>query len=317
MLTPSDFPAPVFPDARFSVGSWVSALFAWPPLQAITPIFILLLVAPPVWFLFRKTWRELDEERRAHVLASSETDHRPIAALLLVAVVLTLHEYYGGRSFYIGTIEPSLKNWEKAGSTWIRPSVYSDLYGYLWWATARILGYVIAPIALWKILFRKDSILDMGLRSRGFLTHLPIYALCLAAVFGAMFVVVQSGGFLTYYPFYKGASRSWFDLLAWEAAYFAQFLALEFFFRGWMLDALRRSLGSAAIFVMAVPYCMIHYGKPYLETHGAIVAGVVLGSLAMRTRSIYAGCLVHILVAGLMDAIALSARGGFPKNFWP
>ena len=48
---------------------------------------------------------------------------------------------------------------------------------------------------------------------------------------------------------------------------------------------------------MVVPYCMIHYGKPYLEAGAAIIAGVVLGSLSMRTRSIWAGFLVHGTVA--------------------
>ena len=61
--------------------------------------------------------------------------------------------------------------------------------------------------------------------------------------------------------------------------YFAQFFALEMFFRGFWLGVLRKSFGSGAIFAMAVPYCMIHYGKPYLEAIGAIVAGIALGSL--------------------------------------
>ena len=79
------------------------------------------------------------------------------------------------------------------------------------------------------------------------------------------------------------------------------------FFRGFWLGALRRSFGSGAIFAMAVPYCMIHFGKPFLEANGAIVAGIALGSLTMRTKSIYQGFLVHITVAGLMDWLALCA----------
>jgi membrane protease YdiL (CAAX protease family) len=176
---------------------------------------------------------------------------------------------------------------------------------------------VLAPLAVWKILFPEDSILDMGLRARGFFAHAWIYALCLVVVFVAMALLSRQKDFLNYYPFYKQASRSWFDLLAWECAYFAQFFALEFYFRGWLLATLRRTMGAAAIFVMAVPYCMIHFGKPYLEAHGAIVAGVVLGSLAMRTKSIYAGFLVHITVAGLMDYFALLSRNGIPTRFWP
>ena len=99
--------------------------------------------------------------------------------------------------------------------------------------------------------------------------------------------------------------------------YIAQFFALEVFFRGFMLVPLRKSMGSSAIFAMSVPYVMIHYGKPYLETCGAFVAGLFLGSLAMKTRSIYAGFLVHVTVALLMDFMALSIRWGFPTQFWP
>ena len=152
---------------------------------------------------------------------------------------------------------------------------------------------------------------------RGFSRHVPMYLLCLAVVLPTMLLVSRQPDFGTYYPFYKQSGRSWFDLIVWETMYFAQFLSLEFFFRGWLLGAMRRSLGSGAIFVMAVPYCMIHYGKPFLEANGAIVAGIVLGSLAMKTRSIYAGFLVHITVALLMDLLALAHRDALPRQLFP
>ena len=132
-----------------------------------------------------------------------------------------------------------------------------------------------------------------------------------------MLLVSRQPDFGGYYPFYKGCSRSWFDLLVWEGMYFAQFFALEMFFRGFWLGALRRSFGSGAIFAMAVPYCMIHYGKPFLEANGAIIAGIALGSLSMRTKSIYQGFLVHITVAALMDWLSLWHRHALPTVFWP
>ena len=78
----------------------------------------------------------------------------------------------------------------------------------------------------------------------------------------------------------------------------------------------RKSLGSGAIFAMCVPYCMIHYGKPYLEATGAVIAGIALGSLAMRTKSIYSGFLVHVSVALTMDFTALALRHGIPTSLW-
>jgi membrane protease YdiL (CAAX protease family) len=56
---------------------------------------------------------------------------------------------------------------------------------------------------------------------------------------------------------------------------------------------------------MIVPYCMIHYGKPLPETFGAILAGLILGTIAMRTKSIWGGALIHIGVAMTMDVLAL------------
>jgi membrane protease YdiL (CAAX protease family) len=283
------------------------------------PIVGLLVVIPLLWLFFRNTWRELDydaHKHRASYLARGTMDYRPLVALVLCALILTMQEYYGGRSFFDTTLRPILAAYEPKHHVDFRLGKYDELYGFSWWAASRILGY-LTPFVLWKFFFPKDSLLDFGLRTKGFFAHAWIYLLFLAVVLPAMWVVSREPDFGSYYPFYKHASRSWFDFLVWEAMYFAQFFALEMFFRGFWLGALRRSFGSGAIFAMAVPYCMIHYGKPYLEACGAIIAGIALGSLSMKTKSIYQGFLVHITVAGLMDWLSLSHRHGLPTHFWP
>ncbi len=311
------FPAIVTPELSLEVARPLDAILDLPIVKALVPVPVVILVAPFVWLLFRTTWREIDEEARAYARIETGTNYRPAVSLVLLSLTLSIQEYYGGRTFYHMSIEPLLQSWEAGGTTWLKMSLYTELYSYAWWVFARVLGYAIVPLVVWKILFRHDSILDMGLRVKGFLSHLWIYGLCLLVVFFAMALLSQQKDFLSYYPFYKLSSRSWFDLLAWESMYCAQFFALEFYFRGFLLATLRKTMGSAAIFAIAVPYCMIHYGKPYLEANGAIIAGIVLGSLAMRTKSVYAGFLVHITVAGLMDYYALSARNGLPNQMWP
>jgi len=73
---------------------------------------------------------------------------------------------------------------------------------------------------------------------------------------------------------------------------------------------LRPTLGLYAIFVMMVPYVLIHaFGKPFGETLGAILTGLVLGALAMATRSIWFGYLIHVSVALTMDVLALAHKG--------
>ncbi len=312
--------------ALFAISAGESTL-GQTAIKAFFPIVAYLAIAPVLWLFFGRTWRELDVEANEYQrkrLASGEYDFRPAVLFTITAVVLTLQEYYGGRGFFEEHIRPFLREAEQKSAVnaggfgaYINLRKFGDLYGYGWWAFTRVFGYIAVPMMAWKIFFRKDSLLDMGLRVKGLLSHSWIYGLCLAVVLPAVYIVSRSPDFGNYYPFYKLSSRSWLDFLLWEMMYFAQFFALEVFFRGFWLSGLRHTLGSGAIFAMCVPYCMIHYGKPYLEAAGAVVAGVALGSLSMRTRSIYSGFLVHVTVAALMDLLALANKNGLPKVFWP
>jgi membrane protease YdiL (CAAX protease family) len=300
-------------------GGW-SAL-----VKASLPVAVYLAALPILWLVFRGSWRTLDAEatdRRQEMRLSGRHDARPLALFAITALVLTAQEYYGSTRFYGVYIRPLLRDIElgKAARVlgdWVDTQRYGELYGYAWWAVTRVVGYTFLPLAAWKLLFRKDSLLDMGLRGRGFARHAWMYAVCLALVLPFVLLAAQWSDFSSYYPFYKQCSRSWLDLCAWEALYIAQFFALEVFFRGFMLVPLRSSMGASAIVVMCVPYVMIHYGKPYLEAANALIAGVVLGSLAMRARSIYGGFLVHIAVALVMDGLALAAADGLPKALVP
>ena len=342
------------PLARLRDLSLLDALLSISWVKALTPVPILAALAPLVIWFFAKWWRAIDQDARANWSAAAGTappsarsnrritwprgpssapqvrhlvrrhkpparrfDYRPAVCMVIVAVVLTLQEYYGGRDAFEHLVKPWLRELEAAGHRSIALAKYEELWGYAWWAGCRIVGYVFVPLPLWKLLFPRDRLRDMGLRITGLGEHMWIYGVCLLFVVPAMLLVSSQPDFGSYYPFYKLSSRSIFDFALWEAIYWLQFLALELFFRGWILGALRRSMGAAAIFAMMVPYCMIHYGKPYLEVHGAIVAGIVLGSLAMRTRSIYLGFLVHITVAFSMDFLALFRRGALPTVFWP
>jgi membrane protease YdiL (CAAX protease family) len=298
----------------------VAAASPW--LQAFKPLLpipLLLVILPALWWFFRGTWKELDDDATAWRVQTAEaggTDFRPFVALVLCAVILTLQDYYGGRGYFDDTVRPLLVHYEVAHPTAIHLVKYEELWGFGWWAFTRVGGYTL-PFIVWKFFFPGDSVLDFGLRARGFFQHAWIYGVFLAIVLPTMLIVSREPDFGSYYPFYKGCSRSWFDFLLWEGMYFAQFFALEMFFRGFWLGALRRSFGSGAIFAMAVPYCMIHYGKPFLEANGAIVAGIALGSLSMKTKSIYQGFFVHITVAGLMDWLSLHHRHALPTVFWP
>ncbi len=98
-------------------------------------------------------------------------------------------------------------------------------------------------------------------------------------------------------------------MYGWWVLYWLQFCALEFFFRGFLLNGLVPRLGYASIFAMVLPYNMLHYGKPMPEALAAIVGGIVLGTLALKTRSIWLGASRHISIALTMDLCALGHMG--------
>jgi membrane protease YdiL (CAAX protease family) len=133
----------------------------------------------------------------------------------------------------------------------------------------------------------------------------------LAIMVPLVFYFSGSQSFLDRYPFYNVArNESLFpNFVMWEIVYFVQFLALEFFFRGFILHGTKQRFGFYAIFVMVIPYCMIHFGKPMPETIAAIIAGVVLGFLSLKSKSIWLGVMIHCSVALIMDLSALYRKG--------
>lgn len=192
---------------------------------------------------------------------------------------------------------------------------YYELFGLLHWVGACVVGYMVIPMVYLKLCGRRirDCYLGLG----GFFKHLWIYLALITPILIIVVIVSFFDDFQQIYPFYKGARRSGFDLVAWELAYGVQFLALEFFFRGFLLKALRPVLGYGAVYVMLVPYCMIHFGKTAAESIGSLFAGVVLGTLAMKNRSIWGGVLAHWIVAIAMDLASMIQQDMLPKTFWP
>ena len=126
-------------------------------------------------------------------------------------------------------------------------------------------------------------------------------------------VVIASYGdaFQAKYPFYEvlPGESFWPGLWMWWGLYWLQFVALEFFFRGFMVHGLAPRLGWVSIFVMAVPYNMLHFGKPMPEALVAIIGALVLGTLSLKTGSIWLGASLHIAIAITMDLCALWHEG--------
>lgn len=252
---------------------------------------------------------EIDQALPSYRLSRPEALRRTFVVLACVSVCLLLL-HYGKYSQNMAL----LLGGELTGA--LQNSGWYELAAYCWWTSFHLLAFILLPWLVIRGLLR-EKMRDFGWRINETAYHWRGYLLLLSPIL--IFVVLVSFGedFVTHYPFYRQAGRSWFDFLVWELLYLSQFVFLEFFFRGFMLNALRPAIGANAVWVMCVPYLMIHFPKLWLEATGAILFGLFLGILALRSRSIWGGVLVHAGVALSMDIAALMRKQGMPEQWWP
>lgn len=262
---------------------------------------------------------EIDGEPPSYALDRKQSLRCVFWTLACVCVSLLLIHYLKYFSSFQAFLE-MLAHWQgKPNGYWVsrvQSNAYAQLASYSWWTFWHIVGYVIIPFLVirYKLKLRMR---DLGWRFNQTLAHWRGYALLLAPILVFVFLVSFRQDFVHHYPFYKQAGRSWFDFMAWELLYLTQFVCLEFFFRGFIINALRPALGANAVWIMCVPYLMIHFPKLWPEASGAILFGLFLGILALRSRSIWGGFFVHAGVAVSMDIASLLQQGGITHQLWP
>ena len=118
-------------------------------------------------------------------------------------------------------------------------------------------------------------------------------------------------GFQDYYPMYKPTLASeitnipdYLFVGVYELMYGMNLLATEVIFRGILVIGFIRMMGKGSIFPMVTVYCFIHFDKPIYECISSIFGGYLLGVIALYTRSIIGGSILHIGMAWLMELMA-------------
>lgn len=192
----------------------------------------------------------------------------------------------------------------------LRPDDWGRLAQLSFWAGTQIVCYGVVPIVVWVAVLRLPPG-AMGLRVRGTVRHAWIYAVLFAGAVPFVLIASTSGGFQERYPLLEVPidGHVYPALALWWLWYAGQFLAVETFFRGFLVLGLAPRLGWLSVFVAMLPYVMIHFVKPAPEAAAAIVGGLVMGYLAIRTGSIVWGAALHMGVAALMDVASLWHRG--------
>lgn len=153
----------------------------------------------------------------------------------------------------------------------------------------------------------------MAPKRKGLVLYLQLLALMVPLITLASF----QPDFLQSYPTYRDTNANeffnvpeWVTALVYELCYGWDFIPTELLFRGFLVIGMSRVLGHGAVLPMVVWYCSIHFGRPLGEAVSSLFGGYLLGVLALSTRSIWGGLLIHIGIAWGMEIAAFlqSAR---------
>ena len=185
-----------------------------------------------------------------------------------------------------------------------------QFYAQIWLSGLCLVLMVLVPV-LYILAFPTKS--GWGLTHRLKFNDYAIYLILAAIMLPIIWIAAGLPSFQHIYPFYKPETLS--QWIIFELIYLTQFFCVEFFFRGPLLLRLNARFGLAAIGMMVVPYALLHIYKPFPEALGSIIAGFVLGYLAIKLRSIWPGVLLHCLVALSMDSFALLRSGRLATLF--
>ncbi len=113
------------------------------------------------------------------------------------------------------------------------------------------------------------------------------------------------------YPLFSLGRKSLAMFGIWQAVMLVHMLGWEFLNRGFLLFALEEKMGRWAILATAIPFALLHIGKPELEAYGSFLAAIGLGWVALRARSFIPCAVLHWTVALTVDILAVLRSGGF------
>ena len=178
------------------------------------------------------------------------------------------------------------------------------------WCSSLIL-VVIPLMIMYQFLEKDDPKNWYGLSWKKFDPKPYLFLLGISAVFltlGSFTADIQN-----FYPKYahsganlfmrSSGTSEWKLATMFELCYGSNFISVELIFRGFLIFAFSRTLGSWAVLPMVASYAFLHFGKPMGETISSIFGGYVLGIISYNSRNVWGGIFIHLGVAWLMELL--------------
>lgn len=179
-------------------------------------------------------------------------------------------------------------------------------YAQFYFVACFTILFILIPLGLY-LKWGREVDHSWGLQLPTSRSHVMPYVVMAAIMVPVIALVSRSPGFNRFYPMYS--PTHWEDWLIFEGIYMAQFIAVELYFRGYLIFSLEGLFGRFAIILSVLPYAMIHIHKPLPEALGSIVAGVILGYFGIKGRSVWPGVFLHCFIALSTDIFCLYYSG--------
>ncbi len=152
-----------------------------------------------------------------------------------------------------------------------------------------LVYYAALPVVAIPVLLRKNP-LDFGFRLGNW------------RVWGFhVIVVVAIGAPVLYFASQNPSVAAYYlvpdlGLLSYSLETVAILFGWEFLFRGFLLFGLKEKLQEASILVQMVPFALLHFGKPEVETISTVITGIYFGYVVYRGNSYWPAFLMHIFI---------------------
>ena len=156
------------------------------------------------------------------------------------------------------------------------------------WASA-LVYFGILPVSAIIVFLRKNP-LDFGFRLGNYKLwglHVIIFFLVATPI---LIISSRYSSLSAYYTIEE------FSLLKYTWEIVIYMLAWEFIFRGFMLFGLKEKLGEFSIFIQMIPFALLHFGKPEIETISTILVGIYFGYICYRGNSYWPAVLMHLYI---------------------
>ena len=154
---------------------------------------------------------------------------------------------------------------------------------------SRLIYYTILPVLTILIVLRKNP-LDYGFRIGNY--RLWIFYIAISVVIAVPVLYIGSR-FSSIDNYYTTRTFNYY-------AFFTQMVPLlftwEYLLRGFLLFGLKDKFKEASIVIQMVPFVLLHFGKPELETLICIPMGLWFGYVAYRGKSFLPAFIIHTFI---------------------